>query len=233
MGVAPSQMNPEGSEKKHAPRGHPSVRSEMRIGTHRADEPRNCLQRPPHHRPEDYGRTLPSSDYLEEEMKLSESLSQAEMKQNLSTMVNNSMALVEQSTSRRHASSRAAVHPVVEKYDHSSQSRPIERLPPPAHEKRRDERRGSSSLPVRCPRKSSASNGMSSISDDSEYLAKLYDLRTWNMYRLITDTRRKRQIVYEPSIVEEKSPEIDDAMEEDAERASSFTTNMIFAIDFE
>jgi hypothetical protein len=71
--------------------------------------------------------------------------------------------------------------------------------------------------------------------DDSEYLSKLYDLRTWNMYKLITESRRKRPLQYTPSFVEEESPEQE---EEDGEGAilegdepSSFTANMIFAFD--
>jgi len=170
--------------------------------------------------------TLLAKDHEEEE-KLSEPISQADLKHNLSTMFN-SMVIMDQS--RRHTS-RAAVHPVEEQRQQEPPSftRPIESLPPPVHEMKRDERRGSSSLPVRCPRQNATIS-----EDDSEYLSKLYDLRTWNMYRLINDSRRKRQIEYRPNIVEEKTPEYDDEQElPETDEPSSFTTNMIFAIDLE
>lgn len=54
------------------------------------------------------------------------------------------------------------------------------------------------------------------------------------MYRLITETRRKRQIEYQPSVVEEKTVEVEDEDYPDPEEeSSSFTTNMIFAFDYE
>lgn len=170
-------------------------------------------------------------DYEEQEEKLSESFSESDLNQ----MMMKSVAM-----DRRHHASRAAVHPIAN--EHPSHTLPIESLPPPVYEVKRNKReRGSSSLPVRCPSRSRPTDGalkpsLSEDDGDSEYLSKLYDLRTWNMYRLITETRRKRQIEYQPSIIgEEKTVEVED---EDyyhpvEEEESSFTTTMIFAFDYE
>ena len=179
-----------------------------------------------------------SLDFHEEEEKLAESfLSESDLKQSLSAMIN-SMVILD----RRHTRA-AAVHPFEHQIPPSHTRRIETSLPPPDYEmeKPRDERRGSSSLPVRCPssrrqRTTGDGGGMSSISDDdSEYLSKLYDLRTWNMYRLITESRRRRQIEYQPRIVEEKVAEVyeDVMVPQDDEEPASFTTNMIFAFDFE
>ena len=144
---------------------------------------------------------------------------------------------------RHHHASRAAVHPTTTHVDeqhheqHPSRTIPIESLPPPIHEVKKRQR-GSSSLPVRCPSQRRPTDGtLSSLSEDgdSEYLSKLYDLRTWNMYRLITEARRKQQFEYQPSVVEEKTGETEDEdyLVDEQEDSSSFTANMIFAMDFE
>jgi hypothetical protein len=167
---------------------------------------------------------------IQEEGKLSVNFSESDLKQMMQSIGN---------MDRRHyhRASHAAVHPIEQQYEqHSSHTVPIESLPPPAHEVKKS-LRGSSSLPVRCPSRSSrpTDDTLSSFSEDgdSEYLSKLYDLRTWNMYRLITEARRQRQIDYQPnSILEEKSNEQgQDCLVEDQEDSSSFT--MIFAIDVE
>lgn len=81
--------------------------------------------------PPSSGRTV--GDHQEEE-KLSESLSESDLKHNLSTMFS-SMVVMDHQGGRRH--SRAAVHPIDDQYyqkqEQPSHTRRIESLPPPLH----------------------------------------------------------------------------------------------------
>ena len=123
--------------------------------------------------------------------------------------------------------SRPSVHPVEEKQHHrnSNAKRIIsESLPPPKWEER-DTRRGSSSLPVRCPPRSSAQH-----EGDAEYLSRLYDLRTWNMYKLITESRRNQRISYQPTMEEQQD---DIIIQEAVDDTAAYSHNMIFAFDLE
>lgn len=177
----------------------------------------------------------------QEEEKIPESFSESDLRQMMQTMGNVNM----DRRHHHHYASRAAVHPIITNHrvdkhhreqQHSSHNMPIESLPPPVDETKKRQLRGSSSLPVRCPSSSRRRASDSSFSEDgdSEYLSKLYDLRTWNMYRLITEARRKRQIEYQPSVVEEKTEmENEEYPDEELEDPSSFTADMVFAFDFE
>lgn len=193
-----------------------------------------------HYRQQDMRTTSPTlSSRSPEEAKLPESMREADMKENLSTMFH---FIDNVGSTRRHSSSsRVAIHPIDEPAElHSSHTRRIESLPPPMHELKREERRGgSSSLPVRCPSRNTRGDHDTTLSsiteDDSEYLSRLYDLRTWNMYKLITESRKQRSINYVPNVVEETKSmdnhEDDADAVEDTEEPNSFTANMIFAFD--
>jgi hypothetical protein len=123
--------------------------------------------------------------------------------------------------------SREAVHP----FDGSQRSHSliVLSLPPPAHEVRKVH--CGSSLPVRCPGSSTAHEE----NDDAEYLSKLYAYKTWGMYKRITESRKKRQVTYQPTI--EEKPSLDDqdlpAEEEEDEASSAFESSMVFAFDLE
>lgn len=123
----------------------------------------------------------------------------------------------------RHFSWTTSVHPAD---DDPPSCVTIESLPPPLHEARPRGRR-SSSLPVRCP------PAPSQDGEDAEYLSKVYDMRTWNMYELINDSRKRRQVSYHPSATEEEHSE--ERLPETPTRVSesSLHHNMIFDFDFE
>lgn len=184
-----------------------------------------------------------------EEEKVSETVSESDFKQNLATLFSSMVNMEDQAGARRH-SSRSAVYPITDEQEHQRtttpplHTKPMESLPPPVHElsrRRADTTSSSASLPVRVQTRTTRTGGMSCITEDdydSEYLNKVYDLRTWSMYKLITESRRKRSIQYQPSIVEEtKSTDQDEDeslhLQESLDEGSSFTTNMIFAFDFE
>lgn len=117
--------------------------------------------------------------------------------------------------------SRTAIHPV----DGRENPSPIESLPPPVYEVRKVHRRGSS-IPVRCPSSAPLAD------DDAEYLSKLYDLKTWDMYKRITESRRNRRVIYHPTI--EEKPVIDEQdIPEEEEEDLSLESNMIFSFDFD
>jgi hypothetical protein len=119
--------------------------------------------------------------------------------------------------------SRTAIHPV----DGRENPSPIESLPPPVYEVRKVHRRGSS-IPVRCPRSAPLAE------DDGEYLSKLYDLKTWDMYKRITESRRNRRVIYHPTIEEKPVIDEQDILEEEEEEEDpSLESNMIFSFDFD
>lgn len=123
--------------------------------------------------------------------------------------------------------SRTAVHPIDD--SHSSHSLTVDSLPPPAHEVTKVHR--GPSLPVRCP----GSSASHEEDDDAEYLSKVYAYKTWAMYKLINESRKKRQVTYQPTVNEK--PSLDQFLpaeeEEEDEASSAFESSMIFAIDFE
>jgi hypothetical protein len=125
-----------------------------------------------------------------------------------------------------HRLSRAAVRPLDD--SQRKHSLIVDSLPPPAHDVRKVHR--GSSLPVRCPGLSEAHEE----NDDAEYLSKLYAYKTWDMYKRINESRKKRQVRYQPAIREKSC--FDQFLlaeeEEDDEASSSFESSMIFAFDF-
>jgi hypothetical protein len=99
--------------------------------------------------------------------------------------------------------STTIIHPEGNKH---SAFKSVESLPPPQGDRKQNPSppnvgNRQFSVPVRCPpprrRTASSHIALSPETADTEYLAKLYDLRTWNMYRLITENRQKRKIVYD------------------------------------
>ena len=82
----------------------------------------------------------------------------------------------------------AKTHPYDNKTNHHSKHEPV--FPP----------RRSKSVPVKCPRGrtsqffhsgNSAQGVVSPDGDDAQFLTRLYDNRTWELYRRITESRRK------------------------------------------
>lgn len=117
--------------------------------------------------------------------------------------------------------SRTAVHPV----DGRKNPSLIECLPPPVYEVRKRHR--GSSLPVRCP--CSAPH----VEDDAEYLSKLYDLKTWDMYKRITESRWNRHVTYQPTIEVKPALDEQEVPEKEEDEDPSIESNMIFSFDFE
>ncbi len=236
MGTAHSKKTTENLEQRGPTAEHVSAKRDNALKFKAPDRHQVRNERSRHPR----ATTVPRLDTQEEE-KLPESFSESDLRQMMQSMGNMDR--------RHHHASRAAVHPITtvdgQHYyeQHPSRNMPIiESLPPPIHEVKK-RLRGSSSLPVRCPSRRrpppSTNDTLSSFSedDDAEYLSKIYDLRTWNMYKLITEARRKQQFQYQPSsVVEEKTCELEDDVHvimEEQEDSSSFTANMIFAFDYE
>lgn len=101
------------------------------------------------------------------------------------------------------------------------------------------------SVPVKCPPRQSKSASIPAISssphetDDSNYLMKMYDSRTWEMYRRITEARKNRHCAYASNNTanvnratnEESTAEWENLQHEDP--ATEGGHEMIFLFDFD
>eukprot|EP00541_Cyclophora_tenuis_P019291 CAMPEP_0116551318 /NCGR_PEP_ID=MMETSP0397-20121206/5896_1 /TAXON_ID=216820 /ORGANISM="Cyclophora tenuis, Strain ECT3854" /LENGTH=132 /DNA_ID=CAMNT_0004076207 /DNA_START=229 /DNA_END=627 /DNA_ORIENTATION=+ len=112
-----------------------------------------------------------------------------------------------------------------------------ESLPRPSHEKELKvaeylRQNATTSSPMQCPpRRAGASdpNSIAHSAGEAEYLSRLYNLRTWNMYKLIKETRENdtsQQIPMQPrpyAFLQAETP--DDGRPSDQD--------MVFDLDFE
>jgi len=106
--------------------------------------------------------------------------------------------------------------------------------PPPTEQKRTE--------PVKCPARRS---GMSSVDgfaaspsegDDSHYLMQMYDSRTWQMYRRITEARKNSQYSYESSMLNDSQNQNTsewENLQHDVMESSNSAHEMIFLFDFD
>lgn len=136
-------------------------------------------------------------DYEQEEEKWEDSPPMSDEKKDHTTFL--SSVFVE--SRRRLLGSSSQVHPDVVGLEHEGRypRRILESLPSP--QVNRSNTAQNYSVPVRCPppRQRTESGTILSGSDaDVEYLAKMYDNRTWNMYKLITESREKSNSTYQP-----------------------------------
>lgn len=91
---------------------------------------------------------------------------------------------------------------------------------------------GSKSIPVKLP----SSNQQSTFqqeSDEARYLAKMYDSRTWEMYRRITEARKNTSYQSTtPSIIKSESTSEWENLQQE-EEASPSGHEMFFLFDFD
>jgi hypothetical protein len=102
---------------------------------------------------------------------------------------------------------------------------------------------GSTSVPVKCPpRKTSSATGYGqpAISppegEDAQYLMRMYDTRTWEMYQRITEARKNSQYSQThppPSQVPSESPSEWEHLQHDYMDSPESSHEMVFLFDFD